>query len=88
MTKILCKKTHIQFKDGKLDIDNEETRQTMLDIVEQLKKAIRVEIHNEIASLNFTENRKNIVKHGIENVALQVQDICAKVALGDHNASL
>ena len=83
--KVLCTETHVRFKDGKLDLQDDETKQTMLMLMNQLERMIRVQIHNEICDIPLTENRTQIVKNGIDNVALTVQDLCAKVALGTAN---
>ena len=83
--KVLCNETHVRFKDGKLDLQDDETKQTMLMLMNQLERMIRVQIHNEICDIKLTENRSQIVKNGIDNVALTVQDLCAKVALGTAN---
>lgn len=82
MAKLICKQTHIVFKDGKIDVDNKENRETFGEVIRELERMLRVQIHNEIASLKLTDNRKQIVKNGIDNTALQVQDMCARVALG------
>lgn len=83
--KVLCNKTHLEFKNGQFDLDDPDTKSLLVDLTGQLEKMLRIKIHNEIADLNFTENRKQVVKNGIENTALTVQDICAKVALGKAN---
>lgn len=83
--KLICNETHVRFKDGKLDLQDDETKQTMLMLMNQLERMIRVQIHNEIADLKLMENRKQIVANGIDNVALTVQDLCARVALGTAN---
>lgn len=80
-----CTETHVRFKDGKLDLQDDETKSTMLTLIDQLERMIRVQIHNEICDIKLTENRTQIVKNGIDNVALTVQDLCAKVALGTAN---
>ena len=85
MVKIICNETHVRFKDGKLDLQDDETKQTMLMLMNQLERMIRVQVHNEIADLKLLEDRKLIVKHGVDNVALQVQDLCARIALGTAN---
>ena len=82
MAKLICKQTHIVFKDGKIDIDSKINKDSFREIIKELERMLRVQIHNEIAALKLTENRKQIVKNGIDNTALTVQDICAQVALG------
>ena len=82
MAKLICKQTHIVFKDGKIDVDSKINKDSFREIIKELERMLRVQIHNEIAALKLTENRKQIVKNGIDNTALTVQDICAQVALG------
>jgi predicted component of type VI protein secretion system len=82
MPKLICKQTHIVLKDGKIDIDSKETRESFHEIIRELERQLRIQIHDEIAALKLTENRKQIIKNGIDNTALTVQDICAQVALG------
>ena len=48
----------------------------------RLEAEIRLEIYQQICAVDFLRDKKAIVKSGIENVALQVQDICAQIALG------
>ena len=49
----------------------------------RLEAEIRLDIYEQICALDFVSNRKLVVKAGIENVALQVQDICAQIVLGE-----
>ena len=85
--KILCKnKQHWEINNGKLilgaDTDKYLAEQLML-MTARLEAEIRLDIYDQICALNFTNDRKLIVKSGIENVALQVQDICAQIAIGE-----
>lgn len=85
MVKILCNKKHVEFKDGKFDMDDPETKDLFQEIINKLEYLVRIQIHNEICDLKLTENRKQIVANGIDNVALTVQDLCARIALGKIN---
>jgi hypothetical protein len=81
--KVICKENHWTIKDGQVILDTPEGQEVARKMIKELEKVIRTQIHNEIAELTFTDNRKQIMKHGLENCLLMVQDICAKVALGD-----
>ena len=50
----------------------------------RIEAEIRLDIYDKICSLPLTTNRKQLVKLGIENVALMVQDACAQIALGEN----
>lgn len=85
--KILCKnKQHWEINNGKLilgaDTDGYLANQLML-MTARLEAEIRLDIYEKICAIDFTNDRKMIVKSGIENVALQVQDICAQIAIGE-----
>ena len=81
--KVICKENHWTIKDGQVILDTPEGQEAARKMIKELEKVIRTQIHNEIAELTFIDNRKQIMKHGLENCLLMVQDICAKVALGD-----
>lgn len=86
--KILCKhKQHYEIKNGKLILraaTDERLAEQLVRMTTRLEAEIRLSIYEEICALNFATNRKLIVKSGIENVALQVQDICAQIVLGEN----
>lgn len=84
--KLFCTKNHWEIKNGKLILgsDNDENLAKQLtQMVARLEAEVRLDIYDQICAINFTSDRKNIVKNGIENVALQVQDICAQIAIGE-----
>lgn len=83
--KIICKGNHWKIKNGQLILDTPEGQQTVKNMVKVLEAQIRHTIYEEICALDFTQNRKQIMKYGIENALLNVQDLCAKVAMGDDN---
>lgn len=79
-----CKKPHWSVKNGQLLLHTETEKEIELakKVVTVLEAQIRQTIYEEISAWRPTDNKKQIVKAGIENVALQVQDICAQIALG------
>ena len=81
--KVICKENHWSIKDGQVILDTPEGQDSVRKMIKELERVIRTQIHNEIVDLKFTDNRQQIMKHGLENCLLMVQDICAKVALGD-----
>jgi len=85
--KLICKhKQHWEINNGKLILgaDTDEFLVEQLTLMTaRLEAEIRLDIYDQICAIDFTSNRKLIVKSGIENVALQVQDICAQIALGE-----
>ena len=81
--KVICKENHWSIKDGQVILDTPEGQDSVRKMIKELKRVIRTQIHNEIADIKFTDNRQQIMKHGLENCLLMVQDICAKIALGD-----
>lgn len=85
--KIFCRnKQHWEINNGKL-ILGADTDEFLADqlarMTARLEAEIRLDIYDAICAIDFTTNRKAIVKSGIENVALQVQDMCAQIALGE-----
>ena len=85
--RIFCKnKQHWEIVDGKLilgsDTDEFLAKQ-LTKMTARLEAEIRLDIYEKICAIDFIHDRKSIVKSGIENVALQVQDICAQIALGE-----
>jgi hypothetical protein len=85
--KIFCRnKQHWEINNGKL-ILGADTDEFLADqlarMTARLEAEIRLDIYDQICAIDFTTNRKVIVKSGIENVALQVQDMCAQIALGE-----
>jgi uncharacterized protein YlzI (FlbEa/FlbD family) len=85
--KLFCKeKLHWGVKNGKLYLiaPNKERRDELLMRVRaHIEAEVREQIYNEICDLDLVTNRKWLVKHGIENVAKKVQDVCAQIALGN-----
>ena len=85
--KLFCKnKQHWEITNGKLILgakSDEFLTEQLARMTARLEAEIRLEIYEAICAIDFTTNRKAIVKSGIENVALQVQDMCAQIALGE-----
>ena len=85
--KLVCKaKQHWEIVDGKLILgaESDETLANLLmKMTARLEAEIRKSIYEEIIAIDFEKDRKKIIKYGIENAALQVQDICATIALGE-----
>ena len=85
--KLVCKaKQHWEIVDGKLVLgaESDETLANLLmKMTARLEAEIRKSIYEEIIAIDFEKDRKKIIKYGIENAALQVQDICARIALGE-----
>lgn len=81
--KLVCKEQHWQVKDGKLILDTPEGQDILSQAVTAIQARVRLEIYEQICALDLTTRRKQIVKNGLENSLLQVQDICAQIALGD-----
>jgi hypothetical protein len=79
--KLICKGSHWQVKDNQLVLDTPEGQQTVKNMVAVLESQIRQTIYEEIIALDFTDNRKQIIKYGLENALLAVQDACAKVVM-------
>jgi hypothetical protein len=87
MMKIICKDNHWKIKDGQLILDTPEGQDTVKVMVHILEAQIRGRIYDEICAVDFTSDRKRVMKNGLENALLAVQDICANVALGAKHES-
>ena len=86
--KLFCKsKQHWEINDGKLILGAETDEflaKQLSRMTARLEAEIRLDIYEQICSIDFARDRKLIVKNGIENVALQVQDICAQIVIGEN----
>ena len=83
MTKVFCKGQHWEVKDGQLLLDTPEGQEVAKQVITTLEAQIRLRIYDEICAIPLIQDRKKLVKLGIENVALMVQDACAQIALGE-----
>jgi len=81
--KIICKEQHWSVKDGQLILDTPEGQELAKKVIKTLEAQIRLDIYDKICAMPLTTNRKQLVKLGIDNVALMVQDACAQIALGE-----
>jgi hypothetical protein len=88
MMKLGCKENHWKIKDGQLILDTPQGQDTIKSMIRVLEAQIRGRIYNEICAVDLTANRKQIVKNGLENSLLTVQDICAQIALGNKDANI
>ena len=84
--KIICNDNHWSIKDGQLILDTPKGQESVKDMVRVLEAQIRGRIYDEICAVDLTSDRKRVMKNGLENALLAVQDICAQVALGNKNA--
>jgi len=85
--KLFCNKNHWEIKNGKLILNadtDEKLAEQLTKMMARLEAEVRLDIYDQICALDFTTNKKQIVKSGIENVALQVQDMCAQIVLGEN----
>jgi ABC-type transporter Mla MlaB component len=80
--KLICSGQHWNIKNNQLHLDTPEGQDTVKAMVKTLESQIRQRIYDEICAIDLTDNRKQIMKNGLENSLLTVQDICAKVAIG------
>ena len=81
--KLICNEQHWRIKDKQLLLDTPEGQNAVKAMVKILESQIRQRIYDEICALDLTTDRKRVIKNGIENALLTVQDVCAKVALGE-----
>lgn len=81
-----CKENHWKIKEGQLILDTPQGQEAVKDMVRVLEAQIRGRIYDEICAIDLTSDRKRVMKNGLENALLAVQDICAQVALGNKNA--
>ena len=86
--KLGCKENHWKIKDGQLVLDTPQGQDTVKSMIRVLEAQIRGRIYEEICAVDLTANRKQIVKNGLENSLLTVQDICAQIALGNKDANI
>ena len=80
--KVICKENHWKINGTKLVLDTPEGQEAVEKMVKAIQARVRLEIYEEICALDLTTRRKQIVRNGLENSLLQVQDLCAQIALG------
>ena len=81
--KILCNNQHWEIKNGQLLLDTPDGQEAVKSMVKVLEGEIRQRLYDEICSIDFTANRTQIMKNGLENSILTAQDLIAKVVLGE-----
>ena len=81
--KLICKENHWKVDGTKLVLDTPEGQEIVEQMVKVIQARVRLAIYEEICALDLTTRRKQIVQNGLENSLLQVQDICAQIALGE-----
>lgn len=81
--KLICNGNHWSVKNNQLVLDTPEGQETIKQMVKVLEKQIRNQVYEEICAIDLTADRKRVMKNGIENALLTVQDLCAKVALNE-----
>jgi hypothetical protein len=80
--KIACKENHWRIKGTQLILDTPEGQEAVKKMTIAIQARVRLDIYEEICALDLTTRRKQIVKNGLEVSLLQVQDLCAQIALG------
>jgi hypothetical protein len=80
--KVICNENHWSIKNNQLLLDTPAGQDAVKAMVKNLEGQIRQRIYDEICAVDLTDNRKQIMKNGLENSLLTVQDICAKIAIG------
>jgi len=80
--KVICKENHWKINGTKLVLDTPEGQEAVEQMVKAIQARVRLEIYEQICAIDLTTRRKQIVKNGLENSLLQVQDLCAQIALG------
>lgn len=86
--KLGCKDNHWKIKDGQLVLDTPDGQESVKAMVKVLEAQIRGQIYDQICAIDLTSNRKQIIKNGLENSLLVVQDLCAQIALGNKDANI
>ena len=81
--KLICRKNHWIQMGGRviLETPTGKDEKSARALVEVLEKQIRNTVYEEICAIQLAGNRKAIMKYGIENALLAIQDQCAKIAL-------
>jgi len=82
MTKIFCNNQHWKIKDKQLILDTPEGQDAVQRVMAVLEAKIRLEIYEQICDMKLLDDRKAIIKAGVDNVALTVQALIADKVLG------
>ena len=75
MTKLICKENHWKIKNNQLILDTPEGQEAVQKMTIAIIARTRLEIYEQICALDLTTRRKQIIKNGLENSLLQLQDI-------------
>ena len=81
MTKIFCNNQHWKIKDKQLILDTPEGQDAVQRVMAVLEAKIRLEIYEQICDMKLLDDRKAIIKAGVDNVALTVQALIADKVL-------
>jgi hypothetical protein len=80
--KLVCNGQHWKIKDRQLVLDTPEGQEAVQRVMAVLEAKIRLEIYEQICDMKLLDDRKTIVKAGVDNVALTVQALIADKVLG------
>ena len=84
---LFCKANHWKVSEsGQLLLDTPlgEQKNEVRRLVSVLEQAVRIQCHAEVMAHNFTENRKQLIRNGIEKVPAYVQQVCADSLLAKY----
>lgn len=83
MMRLFCRNDHYKIVGGQIFLTSKSKRQRALahKMIDTLEKQIRQQVFVDICEMKLLDNRKAIVKHGIDNAVLMTQDLCARRAL-------
>jgi len=83
MIKLFCKGNHWSVKNGKLILQTPEGDDVAKSraMERAIEARVRLEIYDEICAVKLTDNRKQIMKNGLENALLTVQDLFADIVI-------
>jgi hypothetical protein len=81
----MCKENHWSIKDGRLILETpgglDQAKSRAME--RAIEARVRLEIYDEICAVKLTDNRKQIMKNGLENALLTVQDLFADIVIGN-----
>jgi len=80
--KLVCNGQHWKIKDRQLVLDTPEGQEAVQRVMAVLEAKIRLEIYEQICDMKLLDDRKTIVKAGVDNVALTDQALIADKVLG------
>ena len=81
--RLFCRNDHYKIVGGQIFLTSKSKRQKALahKMIDTLDRQIRQQVFADICAMKLLENRKAIVKLGIDNAVLTTQDLCARAAL-------